>query len=78
LLGFRHECNAAVSTLRANNFKKMRKLVKKDRRTNDVQAEEKRLGTEAASAKTKALNLEKAKVSGGVVDSSDDDEDEDE
>ena len=55
----------------------MRKLVKKDRRTNDVQAEEKRLGTEAASAKTKALNLEKAKVSGGVVDSSDDD-DEDE
>ena len=58
--------------MRANNFKKMRKLVKKDRRTNDVQAEQKRLGIEALSAKQKAVNLEKAKVSGGVVDSSDD------
>ena len=53
--------------------------MKKDRLSNDVQAEQKRLGIEALSAKQKAVNLEKAKVSGGVVDSSDDDnEDEDE
>ena len=42
---------------------------------NNAKAEEDRLGLAEATEKERAVNLEKAKVSGGVVDSTDDDDD---
>jgi hypothetical protein len=74
-IGFRHDCTDAVLALRAENFSKMRKLVKRDRTKNNELAEENRIGEDVRTAKEVAENLDKARASGAVVDSDDEDDD---
>jgi hypothetical protein len=70
-LGFRHDCTDYVLKLRAANFKRMKKLVKKDRLQNDEAAEPLRCGKEAQLAKEVEENSRLAMESGAVIDSSD-------
>ena len=72
LLGFRHDCTDYVLKLRAANFKRMKKLVKKDRLQNDEAAEPLRVGREAQLEREVAENSRLAMASGAVIDSSSD------
>ena len=61
--------------LRAKNFSKMRKLVKKDRRDNNEKAEIDRLGIQTTVEEDLAENALLALASGAVVDETDSDSD---
>jgi hypothetical protein len=50
LVGFRHDCSDDSQAVRGRNFEKMRRYVYKDRKFNNCQAEQDRLGTAAALA----------------------------
>jgi len=73
--GFRHDCQERVLALRAKNFSKMRKLVKKDRRDNNEKAEIDRLGIQTTVEEDLAENALLALASGAVVDETDSDSD---
>jgi hypothetical protein len=64
-----------VLALRAKNFTKMRKLVKKDRRDNNEKAEIDRLGIQTTVEEDLAENALLALASGAVVDETDSDSD---
>jgi hypothetical protein len=66
LVGFRHDCSDDSQAVRGRNFERMRRYVYKDRKFNNVQAEQDRLGTAEALAQSERDNEAMAMGSGAI------------